>query len=73
MMLKILQVILVLQENKLFLKRKKSKEFFSNEYKWGIKEITKKEYLSTEGEAFSRESVINIFYPGYIWGSNPRL
>ncbi|MBD8046607.1 hypothetical protein [Clostridium faecium] len=51
---------------------KKEQRIFLMNINGELKEITKKEYLSTEGEAFSRESVIQ-YNPGYIWGSNPRF
>ncbi|HCQ91482.1 MAG TPA: hypothetical protein DIU45_19480 [Clostridium sp.] len=51
---------------------KKEQRIFLMNVNGDLKEITKKEYVSTENEIFSKESVLQ-YNPGYLWGSNPKF
>ncbi|WP_291559881.1 MULTISPECIES: hypothetical protein [unclassified Clostridium] len=51
---------------------KKEQRIFLMNVNGDLKEITKKEYVSTENEIFSKESVLQ-YTPGYLWGSNPKF
>lgn len=51
---------------------KKEQRVFLINVNGDLKEITKKEYVSTENETFSKESVLQ-YNPGYLWGGNPKF
>lgn len=51
---------------------KKEQRIFIMNVSGDLKEITKKEYVSTENEIFSKESVLQ-YRPGYLWGGNPKF
>lgn len=51
---------------------KKEQRIFLMNVNGDLKEITKKEYVSTENEIFSKESVLQ-HNPGYLWGANPKF
>jgi len=51
---------------------KKEQRIFLMNVNGDLKEITKKEYVSTENEIFSKESVLQ-HNPGYLWGGNPKF
>ncbi|WP_291581563.1 hypothetical protein [Clostridium sp. UBA6640] len=51
---------------------KKEQRIFVMNINGDLKEITKKEYVSTENEIFSKESVLQ-YSPGYLWGGNPKF
>ncbi|WP_461614810.1 hypothetical protein [Clostridium sp. Marseille-QA1073] len=51
---------------------KKEQRIFLMNVNGDLKEITKKEYISTENEVFSKESVLQ-YNPGYLWSGNPKF